>query len=220
MNCLICTNFYVIITLQFVGLFATIFDWYIIVFFFNTAQLWKYLCQFSKASKEPKQLYSYIEQAHCNTKKQLSIKSFFGGGTNNKNNATPSTSSNSVKETKAEEEKMEIDFSDDDSDIIESSQLEENCKIAQQQQQRKDNGNLLPNNHETIMEIMKAIDGDIESSTVAADVKITSKRKETVITIEDETGNESKETEKSASKIAKTGCSKITDYFSKIDKPK
>lgn len=180
-------------------------------------QLWKYLCQFSKAAKEPKQLYSYIQQAHFDTKKQLTIKSFFGGANKNKN-ATPSTSKSEIKETQVEEEKMEIEFSDDD-DIIESSQPEEkNCKPVQQ----KDNGNTLPTNHESIMEIMKAIDGDIECANVVPDVKTTSKRKETVLTIEDETVNECKESEKSASKVVKTSAAKvkITDYFYKVDKPK
>lgn len=175
-------------------------------------QLWKYLCQFSKTAKEPKQLYSYIQQAHSDTKKQLTIKSFFGGANKNKNNATPSTSTSEIKETQAEEEKMEIEFSDDD--IIESSQPEE-------KKEQKDNGNTLPTNHESIMEIMKAIDGDIECATVVPDVKITGKRKETVLTIEDETVNDSKESEKSASKVVKTGVAKvkITDYFYKVDKP-
>lgn len=118
-----------------------------------------------------------------------------------------------VNETKSSnQEKMEIEFSDDESDdIIESSQPEENYKPIQK--------TLSASNHEAIMEIMKAIDGDIESVTTEDVSKATNKRKETVIVIEDESINATKE---SASKIAKTSIAKmkITDYFCKLDQPK
>lgn len=189
-----------------------------------SAQLWKYLCQFSKTSKQSKQLYSFIQQAHENAKKQVSIKSFFSSNNNNNKNAEPSTSTTN-------EEKMEIEFTDDESDvIIESSPKEpkeENIKISEENEHGKTS--LLPNNHDTIFDIIRAIDGDIECVTSEkSDAKSTiSKRKETAITIDDDDDSENNdsviivnEIVENATKVAKITASKskITHYFSKVDK--
>lgn len=124
---------------------------------------------------------------------------------------------------------MEIQFTDDDDDdddeIIESSQVsEDNCKILPLEPQRKSDEINLPDNHENIAEIMRVISGDIEC--VSSTETMSNKRKETVITIDDDIPdtvcvNENVENDVT-NNLVKTsyGKSKITDYFCKMDKPK
>lgn len=137
-------------------------------------------------------------------------------------------STSSVSKVTVSEQQMEIEFTDDDdSEVIESSQPEQDFKILPLELQ-KNNESVLPNNHEYIAEIMKAMDGDIECVTVTKnEFKTGSKRKETVIVIDDIEENVSlneqlEDDARSAPKTARTntGKSKITDYLFKIDKPK
>lgn len=131
---------------------------------------------------------------------------------------------------------MEIDFTDDESDdIVESSQNEECVKILPAtgaDAERENNGNTLPNNHESIVEIIKLIDGDIESCCADKNESKTPQRnqiEEKVVIIDEvTTGSMNNVTEKeeesliTSPKVAKMSFTKsrITDYFCRVDKPK
>lgn len=166
---------------------------------------------------------------HFDSKKQPSIKSFFGG-----NRKSVASSSSTSKEVLVE--RMEIDFTDDESDdVIESSQNEECVKILPApvaDAERESNGNVLPSNHESIAEIIKMIDGDIESGcNEKTESKILQRNQieEKVVIIDEVKAgsvNSVTETEEesfiSSPKVARTSFAKsrITDYFCKVDKPK
>lgn len=194
-------------------------------------QLWRYLCQFCKSSQQPQHLFSYIQQAYFDSKKQPTIKSFFGANkTTQASTSGVTTQKQMIEETVIE--RMEIDFTDDEDDIIESSQNEV-FKISPAKAANTEN--TLPTNHDSIVEIMKIIDGDIETGSVEKDIEGGSRSKnpqhsqseEKVIIIDEVRGSadvSDKEEESliNASKMARISLtkSKITDYFCKADKPK
>lgn len=194
---------------------------------FSSAQLWKYFLQFCKSGQQPQKLYSYIQQAHFDSKRQPSVKTFFGTSSKNVVASTSGTTKgNTVEETIVE--RMEIEFTDDEDDM-ESSQTEQNCKSEiDLPKQSNQNGNKLPTNHDSIAEIMRIIDGDIEISGKLKnqshkEVAETSKREDRLV--ETENVNEKvEESLRNTRKMARTSStkSKITDYFSKLetDKPK
>lgn len=132
---------------------------------------------------------------------------------------------------------MEIEFSDDEDDnIIQSSQKEECCEISPMKSDEieRKRESKLPDNHDSIAEIMRMIDGDIESSTVerskdsSTDEKVQNRAKEETLVIINEVKGSVVVTEKeeeslrtNASKVARMSITKsrITDYFCKVDKP-
>ncbi|KAF5300802.1 hypothetical protein FQR65_LT09105 [Abscondita terminalis] len=107
----------------------------------TVCQLWRYLCQFCTTNVKSRHLFSFIQQAHFDSKNQLSIKDFFCFNKKKSDKANASTSNgNSHKTTSdksdiivADEELNEIiiessqsqSVEDNELDIIESSQNEE-----------------------------------------------------------------------------------------------
>lgn len=61
--------------------------------FFISAQLWRFLCGFSEQKIGADKLYSYIQQAYFDSKKQPKIKKFFNVSFKKRDNIGPSSSS-------------------------------------------------------------------------------------------------------------------------------
>ncbi|KAF2904997.1 hypothetical protein ILUMI_01181 [Ignelater luminosus] len=60
------------------------------------SQLWRYLCQFANAKVKSEHLFSYIQQAHFDSKHQLCIKDFFCFNKKKSEKRSPSTSTHST----------------------------------------------------------------------------------------------------------------------------
>ncbi|KAK4881299.1 hypothetical protein RN001_004618 [Aquatica leii] len=107
-------------------------------------QLWRYLCQFSTTNVKSKHLFSYLQQAHFDSKNQLSIKDFFlfnkkkfdkgNSSTSNGNSQSSHIFNDTVDRNVASAEELNeiiiessqpVSLVDSDVDIIESSQNED-----------------------------------------------------------------------------------------------
>ncbi|KAB0793201.1 hypothetical protein PPYR_12821 [Photinus pyralis] len=212
------------------------------------AQLWRYLCRFEQSNLKPKHLFSYIQQAHFDSKNQRSLKDYFcfrkkpDLSTSNANyvsSKSPSTSAKAedVRLDPGETDNIVIASSqtDSDTDIIESSQPDDlNTKLPRfvkspPAQATKDN---VSQDAVDVIRLIDEIDGK-ETSTHRADVD----RKESMsllTTLDKLTRSEpksrdvevkqSKEEEVEKMEVDHEPVAinkskrKITDYFATIDK--
>lgn len=80
------------------------------------AQLWRFLCKFGISKLPPDKLYSFIQQAYFDSKKQPLIRNFFGikPNTQKQNEAIASTSKKQpeeiIKNDIIEEPKLKLEF--------------------------------------------------------------------------------------------------------------
>lgn len=216
-----------------------------------TDQLWKYLCQFSKTNVSSSDLYPFIKQAHFDGKFQPTLKKFFGL-TTPKDNASASVSNTykNEKEPNANKQKkevehletnLEMEFSDSGDELLESIQLEETINntngVAKTKFSSEEfestchkNERNMPNNHDTIIEIIKIIDNTMDSTesahysgnTLISEFDACCKKIKTNEDVECDkvTRSETVTQVAKADGNASVGKTKITDYFVKLDKPK
>lgn len=196
-------------------------------------------------------LYPFIKQAHFDSKSQPTLKTFFGY-TTPKDNASTSASNTHKSETKSNvnehkkenlETNLEMEFSDSGDEMLESIQLEEATNntnsvskmlLASPETESTCHKNLrnMPNNHDTIIQIINIIDNKTESAesahysgnTLISEFDACCKKIKTNEDIECDKLTQAKcETVSQMSKVDGNGSvvkTKITDYFVKLDKPK
>ncbi|KAF5299220.1 hypothetical protein FQA39_LY02393 [Lamprigera yunnana] len=198
----------------------------------NICQLWKYLDQFSTTNVKSKHLFSYIQQAHFDSKNQLSIKDFFCFNKKKTDKSGPSTSTANSSPTKnlnvptasvAYDELKEIvvhssqkDFIDSDIDVIECSQNENaplSLSMIPQEMLVKSCtvNNLEDNLNRTAFPSRKALSAD-DCTNKNNEVLTCNHLKEKASKTKEDNAVVPPETNTNALKR------KITDYFDKMDK--